>query len=277
MLVKFMLILLARYTTYSRQNVQKIALLLLRFSLFLANSLMFYKLWGLEERLLVTTPPPPSPSKSSRGGDRLPIKSFDTLENLLQFTDYQKVSSSSDSAATSSGSGGHMEPIEWMKLLHRQELIHQMELEKWHDLIGAATELLRQVKKDTIPILLIKCLFFNLFFQTEHSLTDLQKSIHPLALQKMRGLMFLQNEDWERILSHPAAASSAKSNLHHHYQPSEQHHYKSTTTAYSAEAAAATTTSEKTTTNPPSQIPEGAHWKELPADKVDMSLSRGQK
>ena len=35
-LVKFMLILLA--------------------SLFLANSLMFYKLWGLEERLLVTTP-----------------------------------------------------------------------------------------------------------------------------------------------------------------------------------------------------------------------------
>ena len=158
MLVKFMLILLARYTTYSRQNVQKIALLLLRFSLFLANSLMFYKLWGLEERLLVTTPPPPSPSKSSRGGDRLPIKSFDTLENLLQFTDYQKVSSSSDSAATSSGSGGHMEPIEWMKLLHRQELIHQMELEKWHDLIGAATELLRQVKKDTIPILLIKCI-----------------------------------------------------------------------------------------------------------------------
>ena len=78
----------------------------------------------------------------------MPIKSFDTLGNLLQFTDYPKVSSSSDSAATSSGS--HMEPIEWMKLLHRQELIHQMELEKWHDLIGAATELLRQVKKDTI-------------------------------------------------------------------------------------------------------------------------------
>merc|ERR1712198_756366 len=98
-----------------------------------------------------------------------------------------------------------------------------------------------------------------------------------MGLQKMRGLMFLQNEDWERILSHPPA-SSAKSNLHHHYQPSEQHHYKSTTTAYSAEAAAAaTTTSEKTTTNPPSQIPEGAHWKELPADEVDMTLSRGQK
>ena len=34
-----------------------------------------------------------------------------------------------------------------MRLLHRQELIHQLELEKWHDLIGAATELLRQVSR----------------------------------------------------------------------------------------------------------------------------------
>ena len=110
---------------------------------------MFYKLWGLEERLLVTSPPPPS--KTSRGGG-MPIKSFDTLENLLQFSDYPKVSS--DTSTPSPGHGGGMEPLEWMKLLHRQELIHQMEMEKWHDLIGAATELLRQVSFCT------PCIFF---------------------------------------------------------------------------------------------------------------------
>merc|ERR1719391_652902 len=64
-LVKFMLILLA--------------------SLFLANSLMFYKLWGLEERLLVTTP------TSSKGGQHKPSdgkhKPFmdPMIENILQF------------------------------------------------------------------------------------------------------------------------------------------------------------------------------------------------
>merc|ERR1719384_925342 len=74
-------------------------------------------------------------------------------------------------------------------------------MEKWHDLIGAATELLRQ---------------------TEHSLQDLQKSIHPLALQKMRGLMFLQNEDWERILTLSSSSSHNNNNYpppHHNYKP----------------------------------------------------------
>ena len=200
----------------------------------------------------------------------MPIKSFDTLENLLQFSDYPKVA---PDTATPPGHGGGMEPLEWMKLLHRQELIHQMEMEKWHDLIGAATELLRQVM-----IFLLYCFFTSnrtsngLSFQTEHSLSDLQKSIHPLALQKMRGLMFLQNDDWERILSHQHP--SAQSNLHHQH-PSEQHHYKSTTAAVTSYTAGATTTSEKTTTNSPSQSPEGAKWTPpLPAE--DMSLSRDQ-
>lgn len=33
------------------------------------------------------------------------------------------------------------------------------------------------------------------FFQTEGSLANLQKSIHPLTLQKLRGLLFLKEEE----------------------------------------------------------------------------------
>ena len=36
---------------------------------------------------------------------------------------------------------------EWLALLQKQEMVHQMELEKWHEMLGAATELLRKVKK----------------------------------------------------------------------------------------------------------------------------------
>lgn len=31
-------------------------------------------------------------------------------------------------------------------------------------------------------------------FQTEHSLTNLQRSIHPITLQKLRGILYLQEE-----------------------------------------------------------------------------------
>lgn len=34
---------------------------------------------------------------------------------------------------------------QWLLLLQKQELIHQMELEKWHEMLGMATELLRKV------------------------------------------------------------------------------------------------------------------------------------
>jgi hypothetical protein len=34
---------------------------------------------------------------------------------------------------------------DWIKLVQRQEVLHQLELEKWHDLLGTATQLLRQV------------------------------------------------------------------------------------------------------------------------------------
>ncbi len=34
---------------------------------------------------------------------------------------------------------------EWLALLQKQEMVHQLELEKWHEMLGAATELLRKV------------------------------------------------------------------------------------------------------------------------------------
>ena len=39
---------------------------------------------------------------------------------------------------------------DWIKLVQRQEMLHQLELEKWHDLLGTATHLLRQVAFFTI-------------------------------------------------------------------------------------------------------------------------------
>ena len=89
--------------------------------------------------------------------------------------------------------------------------------------------------------------------QTETSLQDLQKSIHPLALQKMRGLMFLQNEEWEHLLT-LSHQQKPQPNLHHQ---SEQH-YKSYTTA--APTTTVTTTSTiKATNNPDNngKNPEG--------------------
>jgi hypothetical protein len=66
---------------------------------------------------------------------------------------------------------------EWLSLLQKQEMVHQMELEKWHEMLGAATELLRK---------------------TEQSLSNLQRSIHPLTLQKLRGILHLQQEQQQR-------------------------------------------------------------------------------
>ena len=88
--------------------------------------------------------------------------------------------------------------------------------------------------------------------QTETSLQDLQKSIHPLALQKMRGLMFLQNEEWEHLLT-LSHQQKPQPNLHHQ---SEQH-YKSYTTA--APTTVTTTSTIKATNNPDNngKNPEG--------------------
>ena len=38
-------------------------------------------------------------------------------------------------------------------------------------------------------------MFVLFFFQTEHSLTNLQRSIHPITLQKLRGILYLQENE----------------------------------------------------------------------------------
>ena len=48
---------------------------------------------------------------------------------------------------------------DWIKLVQRQEVLHQLELEKWHDLLGTATQLLRQVM-DSFKIKKFKKLIF---------------------------------------------------------------------------------------------------------------------
>ena len=44
-----------------------------------------------------------------------------------------------------SAGGAPTSTEEWLSLLQKQEMVHQMELEKWHEMLGAATELLRKV------------------------------------------------------------------------------------------------------------------------------------
>lgn len=39
---------------------------------------------------------------------------------------------------------------DWIKLVQKQEVLHQLELEKWHQLLGTATHLLRQVSLELV-------------------------------------------------------------------------------------------------------------------------------
>lgn len=115
----------------------KIVLLLLS-GLLLANSVLFYKMWWLEAKV------------------GCPLSN---LEEVL--------------ITTAREHGGTLDRETWLKVLQRQEAAHQLELQKWHDLLGSAASLLKQ---------------------TEESLTNLQKSIQPLALQKLKGLLDLQEQ-----------------------------------------------------------------------------------
>ncbi len=86
-------------------------ILVLLSGLLLANSVLFYKMWSLESQL--GTP----------------------LANLEEL-----VLNSVDSTGS-----GNVDKSTWIKLLQRQEAAHQLELQKWHDLLGAAAGLLHQV------------------------------------------------------------------------------------------------------------------------------------
>lgn len=123
--------------SYFGDSLIKIVLLLLS-GLLLANSVLFYKMWMLEAKV------------------GCPLSN---LEEVL--------------IATARDHGGTLDRETWFQVLERQEAAHQLELQKWHDLLGSAASLLKQ---------------------TEESLTNLQKSIQPLALQKLKGLLDLQQQ-----------------------------------------------------------------------------------
>ena len=92
--------------------------------LLLANSVLFYKLWNLEVRL--ADPSDRDSDLTTGGGGR--FGGFQRFDPSLLLKDPPKTQE------------------DWMRVLQRQEVIHQVELEKWHQLLGTATSLLRQVR-----------------------------------------------------------------------------------------------------------------------------------
>ena len=89
-------------------SLVKIILILLCGLLF-ANSILFYKMWDLEAKL--GTP-------------------LSNLEEVL---------------VSASKGHGEIDKANLIKILQRQEAAHQIELQKWHDLLGTAAGLLKQV------------------------------------------------------------------------------------------------------------------------------------
>ena len=87
----------------------KIILILLS-SLLLANCILFYKMWWLEAKI------------------GAPLTN---LEEVL--------------IATVREHGGTLDRETWLKVLQRQEAAHQLEMQKWHDLLGMAASTLAQV------------------------------------------------------------------------------------------------------------------------------------
>ena len=165
--------------------------------LLLSNSVLFYKLWILEEGLI------------ENQGSRVHQDFYDTTKS-------RKVGTENDTPSYEKVKHPNFQTIkttsDWLQLLHRQEVAHQLELEKWHAILGAATELLRQVCNNIIEIcnhqeFLITVLyqlviqyFICLIFQTEQSLTNLQRSIHPLSLKNLGNLLRFQNSDWNSLI-----------------------------------------------------------------------------
>ena len=91
-------------------SLVKVILILLS-GLLLANSVLFYKMWDLEAKL----------------GSPL-----SNLEEVLFEATREH--------------GAALDRTTWLKILQRQEAAHQLELQKWHDLLGTAASLLKQVR-----------------------------------------------------------------------------------------------------------------------------------
>ena len=109
--------------------------------LLLSNSVLFYKLWVLEERLLRAPENKEYFEYLSHGESKSfgPGKEFQGYKN-------EDVKGFSNEDVTTNNIHSVKSTTDWLKLLHRQEVAHQLELEKWHAILGAATDLLRQVR-----------------------------------------------------------------------------------------------------------------------------------
>ena len=96
-------------------------------SLLLANSLLFYKMFNLETRLVT----------DQKQEELLTAQSELRLLESLQMME----------AGVAGGEGAGRPPSTeaWLKILRKQEMLHQMELQRFHEMLGAATELLRKV------------------------------------------------------------------------------------------------------------------------------------
>eukprot|EP00095_Tigriopus_kingsejongensis_P002127 maker-scaffold447_size167621-snap-gene-0.51 protein:Tk02127 transcript:maker-scaffold447_size167621-snap-gene-0.51-mRNA-1 annotation:"gram domain-containing protein 1b" len=127
----------------------KLAVILL-ISLLGANCFLFYKMWFLETTLVVDRQLQESNSKR-----------IDPMIHL-------------DPAWFLAKDGETRSTQQWLEILRQQEMVHQLELEKWNEMLGAATQLLRR---------------------TESSLSNIQKSIQPLTLKKLRNVLLLHDSE----------------------------------------------------------------------------------
>lgn len=112
------------------QNVSKAAVILL-ILLLCANCLLYYKVWFLETTLVIDPKHPGS--NSQRQGPFGPSSSFPKHLDPMLFLDKDP-----DSRTTE----------QWLEILQQQEMVHQLELEKWGEMLGTATELLRKVREN---------------------------------------------------------------------------------------------------------------------------------
>ena len=113
--------------------------------LLLSNSVLFYKLWDLEDRLLKT-------SGSTGYFDYLHGSDSTRLGTGQSFKDPENKNSETLHPDDDIIHNIHTPKTtaDWLQLLHRQEVAHQLELEKWHAILGTATDLLRQVNAQII-------------------------------------------------------------------------------------------------------------------------------
>lgn len=112
--------LLQTVTSLSSGDTTFKVILILLMALLTANSILFYQMWNLETRISQTTD-----AKS-------PSSDFDHWKNF-------------DPTLLLGEDDPHRTSEQWLALLRKQEAIHQMELEKWNEMLQVATELLRKV------------------------------------------------------------------------------------------------------------------------------------